>query len=184
MIQFPDAVSLEIHGQNIHFHIKQIDTNLYEVQLHAMTDIDDVTFGYIVYDDHYVYAYCASVNDDDGIVSTEDKHLVYASYVGPEQLLNDNDGMDEILHTIVRSIATAVFQFCTHRNKHTAYVNQEQFEKLYRQVVNAVNSKQLSVASPVLTSVYNMAISMRDYYDALAKDIFRITSEKDKAKND
>lgn len=79
MIQFPEDVSLEIHGQNIHFHIKQIDTNLYEVQLHAMTDIDDVTFGYIVYDDHYVYAYCASVNDDDGVVSTEDKHLVYAS---------------------------------------------------------------------------------------------------------
>lgn len=184
MIQFPTNVSLEIHGQNIHFHIKQIDTNLYEVQLHAMTDIDDVTFGYIVYDDHYVYAYCASVNDDGGTISTEDKHLVYASYVGPEQLLNDDDGMDEILHTIVRSIATAVFQFCSHQNKHTAYINQEQFERLYQQIVKAINSNQLSVASPVVTSIYNMAISMRDYYDGLANDISRITAEKNTEKSE
>lgn len=173
MIQFPEDVQLKINGETIHFHIKQIDTNLYEVQLHAMTDVDDITFGYIIYDDHYVYAYCASVNDDKENISTEDKHLVYASYVGPEKLITD--GMDEILHTIVRSIATAVFQFCSHRNKHTAYVTKEQFEKLYKQVIQAVGNHQLAIASPIVTSIYDMAISMRDYYDSLAQDIARVT---------
>lgn len=156
MIQFPTVIEVEADGKLVQFFIHEVEHNVYAIKhhLHTMHNADDLTFGYIIYDNGYLYASCNTPDEDH-----PDK-LIFACYIGPEELTMS----DEKASHIFESIAIAVVQLSIFENKHPAILDRDSFTEIFETLVVGIQSKALEPSTPFIQPIYDMAIELRDFY--------------------
>ena len=163
MIQFPTVIEVEADGKMAKFFIREISHNVFAIKhhLHTMQNADDLTFGYIIYHDGYLYASCTTPDE------THPDKLVFACYIGPEELTMSNEKASHLFE----SIAIAVVQLSIFENKHPAIFDRDSFNEIFETLMVGIQSKVLEPNTPFIQPIYEMAIELRDFYASMISRI-------------
>lgn len=164
MLTFPPTVDVMIDGKTIRFRINAITQNIFAIEhhMHTMRNMDDVIFGYIIYREGYLYAYCNNVNED------KPHYLIFTCYIGPDDM-----EMDDVTSTsLFQSIGAAAVQLERYKNKHPAVTDKEAFEDVYKVLMEGIQDTGDKHLSPgFITPLYDMAINLRDFYANMAMQL-------------
>lgn len=173
MFKFPAVVEVEAAGKLVKFSITEIRHNVFAIKhhLHSMQNADELTFGYILYKEGYLYASCVSPDD------SHPQKVVFACYVGAD----DCSLGDEQIDHLFKSIAIAVVQLSQYENKHPAIVDRESFFEIFDTLLVGIQSSALRPNTPFIQSVYEMAVDLRDFYSNMVERLEAIKPDENES---
>lgn len=166
MIRLPSHVDLNIGSRAVRFNIISIQDGVYAItdpDLHLLQNEDQMTFGYIIWKDEYVYGYRITPVEDD-----KDKNrycLIYMMYCGP-----DDEVANETIQSVVQEIANT---FVLHSKYRIQNPNIEIANR-----IGAMQSHLMNVTpnigdqtTPYVETLRGLAIQLRDYYTKMADQL-------------
>lgn len=164
MLDFPSVVEVDVDGKTRRFYINAITQNIFAIEhhMHTMRNVDNMVFGYIIYKDGYLYAYCMNSQKD------QPHHLIFTCYIGPDDITMK----EHVTMALFQSIGAAAVQLERYKNKHPAVFDKEAFEDVYQVLVQSIKESGDELLEPgFITPVYDMAVGLRDFYAEMAKKL-------------
>lgn len=175
MFQFPKYIKVRAQGdRSVDFQIMEVCHNVFAIQqhLHALKNEDDLIFGYIVFKDGYLYAYCATMDQ------LPQHKLIFMSYMGPEDEITDAD--NELIQQAFHAVAMAIVQFSIYENKHPAIIDKETFGEIYQSLRNAVDGSSAETVTPFIQPMRDLANELEKFYASMIENLDRLQERIDK----
>lgn len=169
MFKFPDEIHVDDGDESFHFRVREIGHNVFAVQnhLHALATAEGLTCGYIVYRDGYIYV-CTSEAED----PVPNLHIVYLSYLGPEDADRLSDG--RVVDRVFQAIGHTMVQLAKHVNVHPAILDTRCFDEIHRSIVDGLHSNRFTVDTPYIRPIYDLAVEIRDYYIDMVESLRQV----------